>query len=138
MSTTPNLLIGLIGSNQASKEITANTAIIDLELALTNQLTHAMTDANYTLADPTQARQNMVFVFTGTLTAGRNIIIPSAPKLYIISNQTTGGHALTIMTAIASPPGSTVAVSNTGSPSPFTPNSYKLLYCDGNNVVVVG
>jgi hypothetical protein len=138
MSTTPNLLIGLIGSNQASKEVTANTAIIDLELALTNQLTHAMTNADYTLADPTEARQNMVFVFTGALTADRKIIIPKSPKIYIISNQTTGGHNLIIETAVASPPGSTVAVANTGSASPFTPNSYKLLYCDGFNVVVVG
>jgi hypothetical protein len=133
MSTTPNLLLSLIASNQASKEVTANSAISNLELALTNQLAKVLTDANYTLADPGEARQNMVFTFTGTLTAGRNIIVPASKKLYVVSNQTTGGFNVTVKTAS----GSGFAVSNTSAGSPPSQPNYTILYCDGTNVFCV-
>ena len=137
MSTTPNLLISLIASNQASKEVTANSAISNLELALTNQLVKVLTDANYTLTDPGEARQNMVFTFTGTLTADRNIIVPAAKKLYIVSNQTTGGFNLTFETAGGSPPGTGFSVANSIAGSPPSQPNYTFLYCDGTNVFCV-
>lgn len=137
MSNTPNLDIALIASNQASKEVTANQAFVQLDEALTQQLSHSMTDANYTLADnppvSSEARYNMVFVFTGALTADRNIIVPSSEKLYIVSNQTSGGHDLLIKTAS----GSGVYVVNSGASSPFVSADYMVLYCDGTNVVPV-
>jgi hypothetical protein len=126
MSTSPNLQISLIASNQASKEITANAGTVILDLALTNELVTSMADADYTLVDPTEARQNMVFVFTGTLTANRNIIVPTSEKLYIVKNGTTGGHALTVKTS-----------SGTGIPVAST-DSYVPLYADGTNVVLIG
>src|SRR6266699_2347513 len=128
MSSTPNLLISHIATNQASKEVTANAAFDDLDLALTNKLAHAMTDADYTLADPSEARQNMAFVFTGAITADRHIILPASKKLYIVSNQTTGGHNLIFGVLTGSPPayGTTVSVAA---------SSYFILYSDGTNVV---
>jgi hypothetical protein len=141
ISTTPNLLIGLIASNSASKEVQANSAIVNLELALTNQLTHAMANSDYTLLDPSEARQNMVFVFTGAITANRKIILPAAQKLYIFSNQTSGGHSLVfeVETVLSSPPsfGAAVTLANVLTGSPPSVNTYKLCYCDGTNVVSV-
>jgi hypothetical protein len=126
MSSTPNLLISHIASNQAAKEVTANAAFDDLDLALTNKLVHAMADADYTLADPSEARQNMVFAFTGAITADRHIILPASKKLYIVSNQTTGGHNLIFKVAS----GTTVSLANVSS-------NYITLYCDGTNVVAI-
>lgn len=134
MSTSPNLLISHISSSQASKEVTANAAFDDLDLALTNEFIKNIMDADYSLADPTEARQNMVFVFTGALTADRHIVVPNSPKLYIVSNQTTGSHNLIVeTTSDAFSPfviGSTVTVTPT--------EGYAILYCDGINVVQIG
>jgi hypothetical protein len=125
------LLISQIAANQSSKEITANAAFDDLDLALTNKLTHAMTDADYTLADPSEARQNLVFVFTGAITANRNIILPAAKKLYVVSNQTTGGHNLVFKALIVgSPPTFGVSIS-------VSPSAYTVLYCDGTDVIAL-
>jgi hypothetical protein len=142
MSNTPNLDIALIASNQASKEVTANQAFVQLDEALTQQLTHAMTDADYTLADnppvSSEARYNMVFVFTGALTADRKIFLPDTQKLYIVSNQTTGGFNLIFEAKGGSSPffvGENVGIPNLGSVSPYVPTDYVILYCDGTNVI---
>lgn len=137
MSNTPNLDIELIASNQASKEVTANSAFVQLDEALTQQLSHAMTDADYTLADnppvSSEARYNMVFVFTGALTADRHIIVPDSQKLYVVSNQTTGGYNLIVKTS----GGSGIGVPNLGIASPYVASDYWILYCDGTNVVAL-
>lgn len=142
MSTTPNLGISLIASNQASKEVTANQAFVQLDEALTQQISIAMSDANYTLADnppvSSDARYNMVFVFTGALTADRDIILPPTEKLYVVSNQTTGGHNLLVAVEGGSSPfftGRSVGVPGTGTTSPYVPSDYWILYCDGINVI---
>lgn len=124
MSTTPNLLITHISANQNQKEVTANSAFDELDEALTNLLAVAMSDANYTLnaTEGNEALAHLVFKFTGTLTANRNIIVPTNKKVYVVSNQTTGGFSLTVKTAS----GTGVALSTSG---------YFLLYCDGTNVV---
>jgi hypothetical protein len=143
MSGTPNLGIAHIASNQASKEVTANAAFDQLDQALTNQLSHVMSDADYALADSppvsSEARYNMVFVFTGALTQDRSIILPAGvEKLYIVSNQTTGGHNLIFeVREPSSPfiPGEVVGIPNLGSVSPFVPSDYWILYCDGTDVI---
>jgi hypothetical protein len=73
----------------------------------------------------------MVFVFTGALTADRHIIVPSSKKLYVVSNQTTGGFNLIVKTS----GGSGVGIPNIGSASPFVASDYVVLYCDGTNVI---
>jgi hypothetical protein len=121
---TPNLGIAHIAENQNQKEVTANAAFDALDEAFCNQLSVAMSDADLTVT-AAQAVSNLVIVAMGALTADRNLIVPSNKKLYILRNNTTGSHNVTIKTAA----GSGFAVANDG--------SYKLVYCDGTNVVRV-
>ncbi len=124
-NNTPNLKISHIATNQNQKEVTANTSADELDLALTSLLAKALPDSNYTLtaSEGGEAYGNIAFNFTGALTADRNVIVPTTPKLYIAQNSTTGGHNITVKTV----GGTGIAV---------TPASgYAILYCDGVNVV---
>lgn len=128
---TPNLALVHIAAAQNQKEVTANAAFDGLDLALTNFVVEAMADANFPLplAD---ALGNMVFIFTGNLTATRGVTVPSTRKLYIASNQTSGSpvHNLQFGTA-ASPVGRVALV------PPGKSTDYAILYCDGTNVDIV-
>jgi len=73
----------------------------------------------YTLSAAEYA--NGALNFTGALTGNRTIVVPTAVKSYIISNNTTGSYTLTVKTAA----GSGVAVTQTKT---------QTLYCDGTNV----
>jgi hypothetical protein len=66
-----------------------------------------------------QAR-NAVLVLTGALTANCNVIAPSVQKLYIVSNQTTGGYNVNIKTS----GGTAVTVLN---------GTNQFVYCDATN-----
>lgn len=125
MATTTNLAVTKIDSAQAQKEVTANEAFDVFDAAL-SELSIAMTDANYTLSTSTvpQEWQYGVIKFTGTLTAGRNIIVPTNKKQYTIYNNTTGGFAITVKTS----GGTGVAVSATKT---------AILRCDGTNVEAI-
>lgn len=130
MSTT-NLDVSYIASNQNQKEVTANAAFDAFDGALGSLLAHTMVDADYTLnlsASPNEALGYLGYVFTGTLTASRNIIVPTNKKLYAVWNNTTSGDSLTVKTS-----------SGTGVSVPYSPTpQYTLLYCDGTNVDAVG
>lgn len=105
---------------------TVNSEITSLiEQALAGRAAIAMTDADYTptaLNGTSDEARNMVLRFTGTLTANRNIIVPTQAKLYIVENATTGGFALTVKTAA----GSGVSVPSA---------TASLVRCDATNVV---
>lgn len=73
---------------------------------------------------------NLVFKFTGTLTAPGSVQLPPEPREYIVWNQTTGGFSLTFY--LANSPVGRVAVVNSASPATFS-----ILYCDGTNVDIV-
>ena len=94
-----------------------------LEAAIAGVEPLVIPDANLTLsvADgaPDQSR-SMVLVFTGVLTAPRDVIIPNASKVYIATNNTTGGFPINIKTA-------------TGSAVAIPAASSILMYCDGTN-----
>ena len=84
-----------------------------------------MIDADYTLSalnGSVDESRNVVLIFTSAapLTGSRNIIIPSAEKLYIVKNSTSGGQNLVVKTSGGAgytvPNGATVAV-----------------YCDGTD-----
>jgi hypothetical protein len=96
-----------------------------VEQALAGRGVVPMTDADYTLSalnGTSDEARNMVVRMTGTLTAARNVIVPTQAKLYILENATTGGFALTLKTAA----GTGISV----------PNATSLfLRCDGTNVV---
>jgi len=68
----------------------------------------------------TDQSRKAVIVVTGAASGINAIVAPLVPKVYIISNQTTGGFALTI----GATTGATVTV-------PY--NTTTLVYCDGTN-----
>ena len=133
MSTTPNLLISHIAAAQNNKEVTANTGFDDFDGAITGLKTVAMANTDQTLSNA-DALYNMVFVCTGVDTADRNLILPQQKKLYIVSNQTTGGYNIIVKTAAGGSP-TTVTLSNPNN-SPLT-SEYSILYCDGSNVILI-
>jgi len=99
------------------------TELVDASIAGTASIT--MLDANYTLstADGTADEARKMFVVaTGALTAARNIICPTASKLYFVANTTTGGFAVTFKTSA----GTGISIPN---------GEAMVLYCNGTNVV---
>ena len=76
---------------------------------------------NYTLS--IAELNKTAYIFTGTLTGNRDIIVPNTTQQYWVSNQTTGSYTLGIKTALQSP---AVTVSQ---------GARAILYCDGTNVV---
>jgi len=123
------LRLELIGNGEqaANWGNTTNTNLGTLlEQAITGVSTITMTDANYTLVSGNgisdQAR-NAVVIMSGTLTATRNVIVPTSNKFYAVRNATTGGQSILVKTSA----GTGVTLANG-----FT----QLMYCDGTNVVL--
>jgi hypothetical protein len=80
------------------------TSLVDAAVA--GYLSIQMADANYTLTNTTgvvNEARNMILNMTTAamvpLTATRNVIAPSVSKLYIVTNSTGGGQAITWKTA---------------------------------------
>ncbi len=127
MPTTPNLNLTHVEESQNQKEVTANEALDGLDQALAGHETADFdfpSDANYT-PTPADARGSLSFdvVSTfGSLSATRDLIVPTAAKLYVIVNSTTGGQAINVTTS----GGTGILVEN---------GTRRLLYCDGTNVV---
>lgn len=103
---------------------TGITALVDDAIAGRAVVTHD-DSASYTLtsnnAVADEARMPVLRI-TGTLTAARNVVCPTQPKLYIIENATTGGFAVTLKTSA----GTGVAVAA---------GEAAMLRCDGTNVI---
>lgn len=103
MATTPALNITHLEANQGSPEITENESKDILSTAVADYLViNFASDADYTFATGAGVQEwhhgQIQFTDTGVvLTAGRNIIVPDEPKLYIIDNQTA--QTLTIKTS---------------------------------------
>jgi hypothetical protein len=123
---TPLLRVALPQTGELSGSwgniVNANITAI-LEQGIAGYVTVAVPDSNYTLVAsngvPDEAR-SMSLLFTGTLTASRDIIVPAFSKLYFVKNTTT--HSLTIKTF-------------SGSGVIVTPNRATVLICDGVNVI---
>lgn len=114
------------GENSGSWGTKMNTVLDLIEQAIAGvaDITHDDT-ANYTLTATQGASneaRNMVVNVTGALTAARNVVVPTADKLYVFKNSTTGGYAVTVKTS----GGSGISVAN---------GETEILYCDGTNVV---
>lgn len=69
--------------------------------------------------------RNAALVLSGSLSAQRTVIVPTAQKLYLVRNATTGGFGVQVRTAS----GAGVVV-GAGLVTP--------VYCDGTNVVLAG
>lgn len=104
--------------------INANiTAMV--EQAVAGMATVAMADANQTLTTAngtTDQARCAVVLCTGALTASRNVICPTATKVYVVKNATTGGYSIVFKTLAGT--GVTVAAGDSA-----------LVFCDGTDVV---
>ena len=103
---------------------TGITALVDASVAATATVAHDNT-ANYTLTSlngTADEARKMFLSITGTLTADRNVVCPTASKLYFITNSTTGGFSVTLKTSA----GTGILVPNGRS---------VVLYCNATDVV---
>jgi microcystin-dependent protein len=79
---------------------TTNTNWMLVEQAIAGVQTITMLNADYTLSNLngfSDEARNMVLVVNGTNSAIRKIVAPlNQSKMYVISNQTTGGYAITV------------------------------------------
>ena len=123
------LRIELMGAGDQSGTwgTTTNTNLGTLiEEAIAGFLDITMSDGNHTLQTQDgatdEARQMILKFSGGSLTATRDIIIPSKEKLYVMHNATTGGQSLQIKTASSS---STVTIAN---------GKTTVVYCDATDV----
>ena len=134
MSVTPNYGWPLIATNQSSPEVTHNAAMVDIDAALGSILQVILPDSDYTLnlaAVPSEASYLVYHFVTNPsigLSADRSVIVPVNKKLYVVWNNTTAPHNITVKTASGS--GIVIPYSATA--------SYVMVYCDGTNVVLVG
>lgn len=120
------LTLPATGENNGTWGQLVNDGITTLiDTAVAGYVSIAMSDADYTLTNVngnTDEARRAILNMTGTLTAARNVICPTASKVYIFKNATTGGFAVTLKTS----GGTGVSVPN---------GETRLLYCDGTNVV---
>lgn len=99
MPFTPRIRVEeqAVGANEDTWGLVLNTGFGLVDAAIAGVSTVAMPDANYTLtvADgaPDEARA-AVLVFTGTLSAARDVLIPAVSKAYIVRNAAT--QAITV------------------------------------------
>jgi len=123
---SPSLRIELIGNGDQSGTwgtTTNNNLGTLIEQGITGVQSIVMLNANYTLSNfngVSDEARNAVLVVTGTNSAIRQIICPLVNKTYIVTNNTTGGFAITIGGAT----GSTVSIPN---------GVTAQVYCDGIN-----
>lgn len=96
-----------------------------IDVAIAGYSTVALSDANTTLTatnGTSDQSRNAMLKFTGTLTAVREVVVPTSSKLYYVENATTGGFALTIKTAA-------------GTGVNVVAGTKALVACDGTNVI---
>ena len=111
---SPSLRIELIGNGDQSGTwgtTTNNNLGTLIEQGITGVQSIVMVNANYTLSNfngVSDEARNAVLVVTGSNSAVRQIICPLVNKTYIVTNNTTGGFAITIGGAT----GTTVSIPN--------------------------
>lgn len=112
------------GENASTWGTIFNQQFADLiDTAISGYATKALSDADTTLTASNGAADESRAIclrFTGTLTQARNVVVPTASKLYVIANDAT--YPLTIKTS----GGTGVAVDN---------GQRRLVFCDGTNVI---
>jgi hypothetical protein len=103
---------------------TAITTPVSEAIAGTTSITVGATDYTLTNGDGASANEarKMFITATGSPGAARNVICPSTSKLYVFTNSTSGGFAMTLKTS-----------AGTGVSVPA--GQSRLLYCNGTNVV---
>ena len=124
-SYTTSLKLQLINSGEQSgtwgNSTNTNWSLIEQSVAGVQSIT--MANSNYTLSNlngVSDEARNMVIVAAGSNSGVYQVIAPLVNKTYIISNQTTGGYAITIGGAS----GSLITIPN---------GITTIVYCDGTN-----
>ena len=122
---TTSLKIQQIGSGEQAGVwgSSTNTNWTLIEQAVAGVQTINMSNANYTLSNlngTLDEARNAVLVITGTNSGVYQVIAPLVAKTYIVSNQTSGGYAITI----GGTTGAVVSIPNGITAS---------VYCDGVN-----
>jgi len=129
-STYSDLKIELIANGEQSGSW-GNTTNTNLGTALEEAITgraeaNFASDANLTLgytdSNGSQAFRNLILNVTGTISATRDLIVPTINKQYIVENNTTGGQSIVVKTSA----GTGVTVPN---------GVTAIVYADGTNVV---
>ena len=144
-----NLKLQLIGNGDQSGTWGTTTNInlgTLLEQAITGVQSIVMSDADYTLSNyngTSDEARNAVLVVTGTNTAVRNIVAPSGQsKLYVISNQTSGGYGIGIKvsggSALTIPAGATQIVYTDGTTFNLAASQTNVAAGTGISVSTVG
>lgn len=115
------------GENDTTWGAKLNTVIELIEDGIAGIAAVSMADANYTLTTANsasdEARMAILSVASTTLTATRDVIVPTSSKTYIVKNATTGGQSIRVKTSA----GTGITIPN-GRTMP--------VFCDGTNVVV--
>jgi hypothetical protein len=86
------------GDQSGTWGTTTNTNWTLIEQAVAGVQYITMTNANHTLTNLSGASdeaRNMVIVASGTISSTYQIIAPMEPKIYIVANNTVGGHDIT-------------------------------------------
>lgn len=113
------------GENDTTWGTKANAVFNLIEDALGETAAVTMTDANYTLTTSNGAADEArcaVISLTGTLSATRNVVCPTASQIWTVHNATTGGQSIVFKTSA----GTGVTIPNGMSAR---------VRCDGTNVV---
>jgi hypothetical protein len=125
-SYTTSLKIQQMGNGEDSGTwgTITNTNWNLIEQSVAGVQTITMLNSDYTLTNlngVSDEARNMVLVVKGANSAVRKVIAPqNQPKIYIVSNQTTGGYAITI----GSPSGAIITI---------PPNVTAQVYTDGTD-----
>jgi hypothetical protein len=125
-----SLKLELIGNGDQSGTwgtTTNNNLGTLLEQAITGVETITMFNTDYTLTNYNGASdeaRNAVIIVSGTNSAVRNVVAPAVEKVYIVSNQTTGGFAINIKT----PASTGIQIPN---------GATYLIYCDASEFYAV-
>lgn len=105
-STNLKLELMANGEQSGTWGTTTNTNLGTLlEEAITGVGSVTMADADTTISianGASSAARKIILNVTGTLTAARNLIVPTIDKTYIVYNNTTGSQTITVKTAAGS------------------------------------
>lgn len=122
MPQSPYLLLEHVVQSQASKEVTLNTSLNEMERAVCEVVSISVAGGAGTSTLTDSEARSAVIILTGALTGDRNVVVPSRDKPYIIHNTTTGAFLITVKTS--------------GGSGVIVEQGFKaMLYCDATNVV---
>lgn len=129
MSTTDNLALTLIETNQAQKEVTANTAIAALDAAICEATEVEIEDGSNAVSAATMRAAQMLVLIgadTSTPTAAFDVELAAVKRLLVVVNATD--YDATVACSGAATGAEEAVVGSDGK---------ALVYCDGTQVYLI-